>query len=794
MTFATVQSLAVGSVASNVTSHGISLPGGVTDGELLLVAFTSDGNPTISVGVGSGWTKIGQESNGTVVTGAVFWKIANAIQTNSLVISTTDPEQSSWVTARILNGITVTGSPSNGSSTNSNPPLFTPPPNNAKDYLWVATRHGDSTVNATAAPGSYVNFTVASGGGATASSNTALATRELNASSEDPGTFTSATEQWACYTLAVESGFTRAPSSDGLYHSDSSDPAVERTALGADGHYFYDTVAYAMLPVAIVTWARFETPVATGPNTYERAVPEGFYFLDARASEQDAYITADGMYTADSAASALERTALGADGVYVDDWRFAARDTVNADGLFAYDQRMSERVFGVADAYYLYDSVQTERGSSATVVDGLLFVDVRYQDSAFLRGEAVLLADVQWSVREESLLDGLLLATSLVEVVSEVQTYLRDVVDGLFTPDLAIREGAMGQLELMLFTDSAFSDEVYARLASDGLFAFDALYRAQELGVLDKLMHADTVLRALLPIGVVTWAQIEVTNAPQGQSYERQVTDGFQFTDPTVSDQHHVRQTPLLLPDFTRFDRAFVYLEGLLLGSVVNVAAGILREVSAGDGLYLRDDRTYSMFLSIMTKVLVETVPLVQEFRTVFSDGMYLADPSLVRDIQDSLLAEGLLLGDTSFATLPVIERQALEELLLGSVVRLDNISRVISDGLLLDPTRRFDLHKLLADAELLGSAVDYSRSRDAGVIDALLLGSASTSAAERVRALTDTLMLDPAMWSELMRALLEDFLLGSSAATEFAGMQVRSLTDGLYLPDERSSELLFGM
>ncbi len=189
--------------ASNTTSHAITLPSGISAGNLLLVAFAVDANPTVTVNTGvSGpnWTKLGQTSNtGADVTGAIFWKIAAG--GDALTLTTDSSEQSSHTSYRITGASKVTGAAAQGSSTNSDPPNLSGP-YSTQDYLWIVTRAGDSTTVATVAPTNFTNFiTLAAAGTNGASSNSAE--YQLNASSQNPGTFTSATEQWVSYTLCV---------------------------------------------------------------------------------------------------------------------------------------------------------------------------------------------------------------------------------------------------------------------------------------------------------------------------------------------------------------------------------------------------------------------------------------------------------------------------------------------------------------------------------------------------------------------------------------------------------------
>jgi hypothetical protein len=200
------------SSTSNAVSWSIggAGPNGAV-GDLLIVVVSADGNPTLSAAsnapFGANWTKLGQASNGSAVTGAVFRKFADTTTwgTNAdlLNLSSSASEQYSAVVLRLSGAnLQIEGTSANGSSTNSDPPGEALAGGTAKDVLWIATRSGDSTAVASAAPASYAQLQTRAGGGSGgASTNTAE--RLLNAGSENPAAFTSANEQWVSWTLAV---------------------------------------------------------------------------------------------------------------------------------------------------------------------------------------------------------------------------------------------------------------------------------------------------------------------------------------------------------------------------------------------------------------------------------------------------------------------------------------------------------------------------------------------------------------------------------------------------------------
>lgn len=192
---------------SDNRSHTITLPGSIAAGERLFVVFSSDQDPA-SIKVdeaasGTGWEQLDYQSNGVQVAAAAFTKVAEG--SDALTLLTQTAQQSSHVSLRIEAANRVAVASSQGSSTNSDPPNLalndgSPTP----EVLWVATRSGDAAVVASAAPSGYANLQTQTGGASGASTNTAEKTATLI--SENPGTFTSTTEQWICYTVAFYNG------------------------------------------------------------------------------------------------------------------------------------------------------------------------------------------------------------------------------------------------------------------------------------------------------------------------------------------------------------------------------------------------------------------------------------------------------------------------------------------------------------------------------------------------------------------------------------------------------------
>lgn len=177
----------------------------------LYLFLAIDGNPTVSVDASTPeWTKLDQASNSTVVTGAVFYAELTGTTIPSIQINSTASEQISTVCIHLRPGsgktlAHIVATSANGSSTNSDPPTLTNNSGAAQDFEVLVSRSGDGTTVATVAPTNYTNLQTATGGGSNgASTNTAERQINIaNSGTENPGTFTSASEQWVCYTVGV---------------------------------------------------------------------------------------------------------------------------------------------------------------------------------------------------------------------------------------------------------------------------------------------------------------------------------------------------------------------------------------------------------------------------------------------------------------------------------------------------------------------------------------------------------------------------------------------------------------
>jgi hypothetical protein len=278
------------------------------DRVLWVAVVAIDGSPTLSVNAGSaaGWTKQGQASDGTsAVTGAVFTLetttafAASALPT--LIIDSTASEQISinlWAflvgSGKSVGFLLATAA--TGSSTNSDPPSLTNSTAASQDFIVVATRSGDSTTVATVAPTNYSNLTTATGAGTNAAS-TNTASRSITvaaAASENPGTFTSATEQWVSYTFGVYefgAGFTMTAASGSFVLTGTAAGLTRGLKLTAAGGAY--------------------TLTGTAASLYRKLIAAGGSYLltgTAAALKRGLLLTAaGGSYTLAGTAAALKK-------------------------------------------------------------------------------------------------------------------------------------------------------------------------------------------------------------------------------------------------------------------------------------------------------------------------------------------------------------------------------------------------------------------------------------------------------------------------------------------------------
>lgn len=191
--FPTISDSATSFNSSDTTSHTVSMPTTCASGKLLLVLFTSNG--TESVTWPGSWVEASQ-SSGVFQTMAVgYLQSTGAEAGGNITVTTGTVEQMRAVALCIDSAIPVATQPPETSTYNTvttnqpDPPSLTPT-GGAKDYLWIvftAAENGALTISTW--PTNYSSNQIITQAGDTTTGRSAMATRELNAASEDPGAF-----------------------------------------------------------------------------------------------------------------------------------------------------------------------------------------------------------------------------------------------------------------------------------------------------------------------------------------------------------------------------------------------------------------------------------------------------------------------------------------------------------------------------------------------------------------------------------------------------------------------------
>jgi len=208
MAFATVQTTATSVESSAATTHNITLPSGIVDGDLLIAILSLDGtnaNPTWPVG----WVELIDLISGNSRL-SIAYRDADGMEASTVDVPTSGNRKSCHTSYRI-DTHDVANPPeistgATGASSTPDPDSLTPS-GGADDYLWLVVAGNDDEENYTAFPTSYTDGITLDSGSGSFGSTVASARKELNAASENPGVFTlDVSEQWAAATIAIYPG------------------------------------------------------------------------------------------------------------------------------------------------------------------------------------------------------------------------------------------------------------------------------------------------------------------------------------------------------------------------------------------------------------------------------------------------------------------------------------------------------------------------------------------------------------------------------------------------------------
>ena len=195
------------------TTPVVNLPTGIVAGNLLLVLIRVA--VAGAIGWPGGWTELFDDaSDASDDQTAMAWRKADGTEGATITLSSGNGKFAalSW---RITGAEDPTVQPPQfatlavGTSVNPNPGLLTPT-GGAKDYLWLAVGgwEGEQTSPPGTFPANYTLNQIGANSGAAAAITTncrvAGAGQQLNAASEDPGTYTiSVSDDWTATTVAI---------------------------------------------------------------------------------------------------------------------------------------------------------------------------------------------------------------------------------------------------------------------------------------------------------------------------------------------------------------------------------------------------------------------------------------------------------------------------------------------------------------------------------------------------------------------------------------------------------------
>lgn len=221
MAFASIATSNTSQEDSAVSTHTVSLPSGITSGDLLLVGFghaTDTETPVFP----AGWSLIVETDNagGGTEGLAIHMRRADGTEGSTITVTTTGTTRSTHVALRISGDDTGTTPETSSAIANNappNPPSLTPT-GGAKDYLWLAWGASSHAGTYTAFSTDYTYITplqiANSVSGSATRSISGLCARQLNASSEDPSAWSH--DQSAAEMVAITMAVHPAPTGGGF--------------------------------------------------------------------------------------------------------------------------------------------------------------------------------------------------------------------------------------------------------------------------------------------------------------------------------------------------------------------------------------------------------------------------------------------------------------------------------------------------------------------------------------------------------------------------------------------------
>lgn len=415
-----------------------SLNTAVASGERVLwrcyVAVDGNGGGSLSETSGSGWAVEKYDANGIAAAGALFTLettgayAASAFPAITITLAAgTEQYSAIMLASKVASGATIgtlTATSTNGSSTNSNPPAITNSSGAARDVQVDAFRAGDAQVVATIAPTNYGNLLTQAGASTTgASSNTAERQINIaNGGTEDPGTFTSVTEQWATitfgfYEIAAAGGGATLTAAGGTYAVTGSTAALRRNVpvVAAGGSYSLTgktaTLSRQIKIIAVAGAYALAGTAASLRRAVTLAAVSGSYAVTGKAATLSkgaiTLLAAAGSYIVTGTAAALKagyrifaRSYTGATAPALDPNGFPDPRTYTLTGSTAALLR-GTKVLGAAGSYLLNGAaallnsgLRLTGGSGAHVYTGT--------QAALLKGNRITAGGIAYAVTGKS--------------------------------------------------------------------------------------------------------------------------------------------------------------------------------------------------------------------------------------------------------------------------------------------------------------------------------------------------------------------------------------------------------
>jgi hypothetical protein len=195
--FARLRSFALTRSAGTVGNMVCNQPTVLTSNVLILLVG-SDVDTSLTV---AGWASLGSAVNSTFIKGEVFWKAATGSDTADIVAGASTRLNAAIL--RFAGAGTPTAAFANGSSANADPPSHGTG-GAAANGVWIAAAMIDASavIGIDAPPANYGTW-INQGPSGNTGLYMSFALRELNAATENPGAFTSGSEQWVAATVYV---------------------------------------------------------------------------------------------------------------------------------------------------------------------------------------------------------------------------------------------------------------------------------------------------------------------------------------------------------------------------------------------------------------------------------------------------------------------------------------------------------------------------------------------------------------------------------------------------------------